>query len=96
MYSRWWVLGSAIPVRWPTVQLQEQSCTQGGGFKGLSYLYRGQLYSSKRSHVLELVGFCECHTCIEANCTAPRAVMYSRWWVLGSVIHVCSPNAKLQ
>ncbi|KAH3791384.1 hypothetical protein DPMN_146475 [Dreissena polymorpha] len=88
MYSRWWVLGSVIPVRWPTVQLQEQSCTQGGGFFGVSYLYGGQLYSSESSHVLEVVGLRECHICTEANCTAPRAVMYSRWWVFASAIPV--------
>ncbi|KAH3793802.1 hypothetical protein DPMN_147324 [Dreissena polymorpha] len=62
----------------------------------MSYLYGGQLYSPKSSHVLEVVGFQECPTCMEANCTAPRAVMYSRWWVFGSVLPVRRPTVQLQ
>ncbi|KAH3791388.1 hypothetical protein DPMN_144873 [Dreissena polymorpha] len=62
----------------------------------MSYLYGGQLYSSNSSHVLKVVGFRECHTCMEANCTASRAVMYSRWWVLGNVIPVWRPTVQLR
>ncbi|KAH3791386.1 hypothetical protein DPMN_144871 [Dreissena polymorpha] len=43
-----------------------------------------------------MVGFRECHTCMKANCTAPRAVMYSRWWDLAIVIPVWRPTVQLQ